>query len=1001
MRGSKARRQHNASWLAASAIAAISVGCVYGLTRILQPTGALQTAANLADVLAFGVAVFSLAKPAISWVRDRRAPLVATPQDVADAKEHLAMLLMEQWRNESKLRSLDDPDPIPVRWRLTDRENLVDVEDNLTTGVLTVASSDDVTALIDEFRRLRRRRLVILGDAGAGKTTLAVQILLQLLRTRESGSAEPVPVLLSLAGWDTSSNEQLHAWVAGRITHDYPDLAAAGFRPHVIEALAAAGHVLPILDGLDETPPEMQETVIEALNRSMDGDSQLVLTSRTAEFGKAVEAAQRPLASAVVVEPEPLTPAAAAAYLRRCLPATPGPVWEDILRRLGTHNGGSGPIAALADIATFPLGLWLIRVAYISPGVDPAPLLDAERFPTATAMRAHLFDRLVEACVRARPPSDNPTDVFRPRNSYDPRDVQRWLAFLAVNLDRWGTHDFDWTRDVPKLAPTTRWPHACARIVQVAAPEIEEGADRTVAGRPWGELAFTTLLLVGFVAVLAAVTVVTDLVRAVLPGTGVPDTIGVLPVALVVVAGCGSAFWIVVVRDRNKAAGAAEVDWESELRQDWYKLRAYLVSAAQPASYGVAYGLLSGLVSGVLTEVLCGTSEGPWIGLAVGGAVAVITALTFADDRKLPVGTRPRVRWYGVGPGPGVRGGVALGILLGALGGAALGGTFAGDSDQAESIVAWCMAAGVAALCALFVVVRGVLVPVLASLTSLVAAGVRLVLLRAAPVPAGDGDDSLAGWRGGGLEQRLRMVRILLLTVFVSVAADGLWLAARRTPEWSGWLASRLADFHLTWAGHLRYAVAAFVAWLVTVPRQGHRDWRRWLVWFAVFGLVVALWPSLAHHPDGFRLELTVHYRHPDLTLGVHWDARLHGNESVGEARQRIDLPGLVADEDVRLVALFMLVISGLVIAAAFIAAVEEGQPKIWWSNRVAAAWHVARGRMPGDLMAFLDDAHRLGLLRAVGTIYQFRHAELQDHLARSPVPASGPVGEPASPGGS
>ncbi|WP_275527354.1 hypothetical protein [Herbidospora mongoliensis] len=32
--------------------------------------------------------------------------------------------------------------------------------------------------------------------------------------------------------------------------------------------------------------------------------------------------------------------------------------------------------------------------------------------------------------------------------------------------------------------------------------------------------------------------------------------------------------------------------------------------------------------------------------------------------------------------------------------------------------------------------------------------------------------------------------------------------------------------------------------------------------------------------------------------------------------------------------------------------------------------------------MDFLDDAHRLGLLRAVGPVYQFRHAVLHDHLA-------------------
>ena len=32
--------------------------------------------------------------------------------------------------------------------------------------------------------------------------------------------------------------------------------------------------------------------------------------------------------------------------------------------------------------------------------------------------------------------------------------------------------------------------------------------------------------------------------------------------------------------------------------------------------------------------------------------------------------------------------------------------------------------------------------------------------------------------------------------------------------------------------------------------------------------------------------------------------------------------------------------------------------------------------------MSMLEDCHRLGLLRTVGTAYQFRHAELQDHLA-------------------
>ena len=41
------------------------------------------------------------------------------------------------------------------------------------------------------------------------------------------------------------------------------------------------------------------------------------------------------------------------------------------------------------------------------------------------------------------------------------------------------------------------------------------------------------------------------------------------------------------------------------------------------------------------------------------------------------------------------------------------------------------------------------------------------------------------------------------------------------------------------------------------------------------------------------------------------------------------------------------------------------------------------RGHVPLRLMRFLDDAHRLGLLREAGPAFQFRHAQLQDRLAQ------------------
>jgi hypothetical protein len=52
------------------------------------------------------------------------------------------------------------------------------------------------------------------------------------------------------------------------------------------------------------------------------------------------------------------------------------------------------------------------------------------------------------------------------------------------------------------------------------------------------------------------------------------------------------------------------------------------------------------------------------------------------------------------------------------------------------------------------------------------------------------------------------------------------------------------------------------------------------------------------------------------------------------------------------------------------------------WSSSLAFAQLAVRRNSPLHLMRFLEDAHQRGVLRAVGPIYQFRHARLQDRLA-------------------
>jgi hypothetical protein len=54
---------------------------------------------------------------------------------------------------------------------------------------------------------------------------------------------------------------------------------------------------------------------------------------------------------------------------------------------------------------------------------------------------------------------------------------------------------------------------------------------------------------------------------------------------------------------------------------------------------------------------------------------------------------------------------------------------------------------------------------------------------------------------------------------------------------------------------------------------------------------------------------------------------------------------------------------------------------KAWGRFTVARVWLAVTRCLPWSVMSFLDDAHRLGALRRIGMVYQFRHARLQSRL--------------------
>ncbi|MEU0484933.1 NACHT domain-containing protein [Streptosporangium sp. NPDC006013] len=411
------------------------------------------------------------------WYVTRLITRVSTPAagDLTQVKERLAGLVVDFWNAEIAKRSLGDP-PIPVPWHLTQRAKLMDHPHLIAKGEPSFTGrSDDIAALATCFRQLPRRRLVITGGAGTGKTTLAVQLLVQLIDTREP--REPVPMLVPVADWDTERYPRLHDWIAERLRNDYlaPKMPDQG--RDSAEILASGGHILAILDGLDELPELARAKVITQLGKTLAPRDQVIITSRTKDYSDAVMNARRAVRAAAVIAPKALTPKVVGDYLATCLPPQPPQPWSTLLQALRT---GAAP--ALAAISSTALGLWLIRTVYIDQDRDPTPLFTVYR-DDVPALRAHLMDELIEALLIAQKLSGT-TRRKIPR-AWDAERIRQWLGRLATYAAERGAPDFAWWQiNQPRqggLRVSPRWVVSPAVALVYALPVAAAAA---LAGSP-------------------------------------------------------------------------------------------------------------------------------------------------------------------------------------------------------------------------------------------------------------------------------------------------------------------------------------------------------------------------------------------------------------------------------------------------------------------------------------------------------------------------------------
>ena len=388
--------------------AAIGLGmlavCVFLASRLLAAKG-LAWAASVASIASFALAVATpmvlLLGKILGWLSG--APPVSKIT-LADARADFAEALARQWAEEDRLRQVNDPWPLPVRWRPANGE------------------TEQFTDIYAAFTSTPADRLVILGAAGAGKSVLAIKLVRNLLASRHPG--DRVPVLLPAATWTRDCT--LTEWITEQLVRSQPNLdvriiTSTGEKVWLPRALADSG-LIPVIDGLDELPHDRWTTVISEIN-AFGSDYPLVLTSRPNEYHAAV--ADRGISQAVEIELEPLEVPEIKRYLTEATDA-PTDRWQGVFDRMDADPGG-----VLTQTLATPLMIWLARTVYQVQKSDPDELLDAARMTDRKAMESHLVAAFVPAAYTARQTRSRPR-AFR----CSPDQATRWLGFLANRLDR-------------------------------------------------------------------------------------------------------------------------------------------------------------------------------------------------------------------------------------------------------------------------------------------------------------------------------------------------------------------------------------------------------------------------------------------------------------------------------------------------------------------------------------------------------------------------------------
>jgi TIR domain/NACHT domain len=306
-----------------------------------------------------------------------------------------------------------------------------------------LSDSTSLLQVYDLARGLAGDGFLVLGEPGAGKTTMLFELAAQLTDRALEDPDHPVPVYLPLSTW-TVKYTPLTRWLVEQLDQLYQ------VPPRLGRRWVEDGQLLFLLDGLDEISKwSSRRACVDEINRFNRFGRQVrvptIVGSRAAEYDSLGVLLQ--LETAAVLQP--LDPLVALESIRQAGP------------RLQSVTAAVQLEPQLLDLLRSPLLVSMLGLTYAG-GIHNA-------LPAVTGSLADRRRQLIANYVDQRLELERKSS--RRGNAYPPELTRRWLASLAHRLDQSDQTVFLLDRMRPSWLPSQR-----AQRIIVLVPSLIWGA---------------------------------------------------------------------------------------------------------------------------------------------------------------------------------------------------------------------------------------------------------------------------------------------------------------------------------------------------------------------------------------------------------------------------------------------------------------------------------------------------------------------------------------------